>query len=77
MPKPKLRILSTTGEHEPTNPQANVPVKFRDIFPLLMYAHRHDCTWLRDFADDDVVVTQDLADILSQFANVLQSRKGA
>lgn len=72
MGKPRLRIVDDVR-----SAPATVSLRLRDMFPLLLQAHRHQYGWLKDMADDEIVVTADLAEILAAFSEVLSRRKGA
>ncbi|MEQ1824293.1 MAG: hypothetical protein ABL921_00010 [Pirellula sp.] len=45
-------------------PTATVTVRIRDIMPALQHAGANKLSWVRDFADDPVVITRDLYDVL-------------
>ncbi|MGF1579322.1 MAG: hypothetical protein ACFCD0_08175 [Gemmataceae bacterium] len=42
-------------------------VSLGDLLPLLALAQRRNYLWLNDFLDDEVLITEDLRDILSEF----------
>lgn len=77
MKKPDLRVYRDGIESEPAAADATVKMKLRDVFPLLVQAHRHNYLWLKDLADDEIRVTKDLAQILESFADIVNRRKGA
>lgn len=77
MANKNLRIVRDDGASEPVHAKPTVSVKLHQVFPLLMYAHRHNFNWLKDMADDDIVVTPDLAEILHQFEAILVEKRGA
>jgi hypothetical protein len=37
------------------------------LLPLLALAHRQNYVWLRDFLDDEVLITADLYEVLESF----------
>ncbi len=47
----------------------SVTVRLIDLYPLLAQAHRDNFTWLEDFADDTVLVSRDLYEVVRAFAN--------
>lgn len=49
--------------HEPS-----VPVRFADLYPLLAQAYRDNYVWLRDFEDEEILVTQDLFEVVRAFS---------
>lgn len=56
---------------EPTgvtiHPSNNVTVRVRDIMPALQQSSGNRLAWVTDFADDPVVITRDLYDVLLTF----------
>jgi hypothetical protein len=54
---------------------AMVRTSLKKIFPLLVHAHRFNHSWLTDLGDDQIVITQDLADVLSSFEHLLNDRR--
>jgi len=48
-------------------PQAAVGVTLGDLLPLLALAERKNYLWLKDFLDDQVLITEDLYDVLRAF----------
>lgn len=77
MNKPELRIYRDAKTNQPATAEASVKLKLRDLFPLLIHAHRHNYAWLRDMESDEILVTQDLAEILKHFAEIISRKKGA
>ncbi len=51
----------------PASPPATARIALRDLLPLIAAAQRMNMLWLRDFLDDEVVVTADLHDVLQAF----------
>jgi hypothetical protein len=63
----QLRVYpAPPGEEEPIAP-ANVHMRLGDLLPLVAVAQRRNYLWLRDFLDDEVVVTSDLYEVLRAF----------
>lgn len=52
-----MSVGSPTQNHE-------VRVALGDIFPLLADAVRSERTWLQDFAQDEVTISQDLYEVI-------------
>ena len=48
-------------------PQGGVRVYLAEVLPLLADAVASDRTWLRDFANEDVTVSNDLYDVLQAY----------
>lgn len=64
--RPRLRLF--TGEDEGTavaDPQ--VPVRLGDVTQILADAVRWNRTWLDDFEDDEIQVSEDLYEVLSAY----------
>lgn len=56
--------------HEPEPQEAAVPsvcVRLGDLLPLLTMAQRFKYTWLKDFLEDEVCITEDLYQVLQEF----------
>lgn len=73
MSKPNLKLV---GQGDPATPTAvaGVPLKFGDLFPLLALAYRSRHAWMEDFADDPIVVTSDLAELLARYRSLLEEK---
>jgi hypothetical protein len=65
---PHLRLF-----HEPevTDGEDSAPgkvcVRLGDLLPLLTMAQRFKYTWLKDFRDDEVSISEDLYQVLQEF----------
>jgi len=46
-----------------------IPIRLRDLYPLLAQAYRDNYVWLRDFEDDCVLVSADLHEVVRAFAD--------
>jgi hypothetical protein len=77
MKKTRLRIFDDSLQSSPAPQEPTVRLRLRDVFPLLVHAHHCNYQWLHDLADDELVVTHDLADILRTFDAILQQKRGA
>lgn len=75
--KPSFRIVGQGPLPTPKPQPADVKRKIKDIFPLLIQAHRSNCAWLKDFANDDIFITADLDEILIEFSRNFSDRKSA
>jgi hypothetical protein len=62
-----LRVYSSCPEQLTEGQPATVRVNLGDLLPLVALAHRQNYMWLKDFLDDEVVITEDLFDVLSAF----------
>ena len=76
MGSPKLRIAGEPIKGQPTT-EPTVRLRMEEVLPLLAHAHRNDSVWLKDMADDPIIVTMDLAQILHAFSTIEQEKRGA
>jgi hypothetical protein len=51
----------------------SVPIRLSELYPLLAQAFRDNYVWLRDFEDDELLVSNDLYEIVRAFSNVRPS----
>ena len=64
----QLRVYPLPGETDEFDaPSPTVRVRLGDLLPLVALAHRQNYVWLRDFLDDEVVITPDLYEVLRSF----------
>ena len=61
-PQPDDDILDEA--HAPS-----VPIRLSDLYPLLAQAFRDNYVWLRDFQDDELLVSHDLYEVIRAFTN--------
>lgn len=47
----------------------SVPVRLSDLYPLLAQAYRDNYVWLRDFEDEQLLVSNDLFEVVRAFTN--------
>jgi hypothetical protein len=70
--RPRLRLF--TGEDEGSGvADSLVSVRFGEITRALADAVRWNRTWLRDFEDDEISVSSDLYEVISQFSHLRPS----
>ena len=69
---PRLRGDSEMDElfDAPAAPEPTVRVSLRDLVPLVAMAQRMQFLWLKDFLDDEIVVTEDLHQVLQSFRSI-------
>ena len=48
---------------------AAVPIRLADLYPLLAQAYRDNYVWLRDFEEDELLVSSDLFEVVRAFAD--------
>ncbi len=65
----QLRVYRTTEEDTEIDnlPEPVVHVRLGDLLPLVAMAQRLNFIWLKDFLDDEVLITEDLHQILQTF----------
>lgn len=63
----RLRIFTDVDEGTVVSPDPKVRISLGELLPLIAAAHHNNYAWLRDFLDDDVMVTSDLHEILRAF----------
>lgn len=69
MPSPHLRVFPRPEEPAPApRGEPKFEMRLSELFPLLAEAYRGDYLWLEDFADDAVMVTRDLFEVVHAFA---------
>ncbi len=47
----------------------SLPVRLIELYPLLAQAFRDNYVWLRDFEDDEVLVSPDLYEVVRAFSD--------
>lgn len=70
MPTPRLRIYPRPHD-EPEVGQASpgIPIRLSDLYPLLAQAYRDNFVWLRDFEEDELLVSNDLFEVVRAFSD--------
>ena len=66
----QLRVFPRPDD-EPQDLQhaPSVPVRLSDLYPLIAQAYRDNYVWLRDFEDEQVLVSSDLYEVVRAFSN--------
>jgi hypothetical protein len=65
----RLRVFPHPEEEQNHEESPAIPIKLRDLYPLLAQAYRDNYTWLRDFEDDELLVSNDLFEVVRAFSN--------
>ncbi len=66
----RLRVFPQPDDEAPEAPHSPVvPIRLADLYPLLAQAYRDNYVWLRDFEDDQLLVSPDLFEIVRAFAD--------
>jgi len=70
-----LRVFPHNEEEAPQKSvqEATVPVQLRELMSVLRQATKANYVWLRDFQDDEVLVTQDFFDVIRAFSRLRPS----
>ena len=66
----RLRLYAGP-EHKQAEPAdaPTVPIRLAQLYPLLARAYGDNCVWLRDFEDDEVLVSADLYEVVRAFGD--------
>jgi hypothetical protein len=66
----RLRVFPRPDEESQTESHAPaVSVRLVDLYPLLAQAYRDNYVWLRDFEEDQLLVSRDLFEVVRAFAD--------
>jgi hypothetical protein len=67
----RLRVFPRPDDEDtPAAPHTPaVPIRLVDLYPLLAQAYRDNYVWLRDFEEDQVLVSNDLFEVVRAFAD--------
>ena len=63
----RLRLYSPPPDEAMDRPEPDVRVPLGDLLPLVAMAQRMNFIWLKDFLDDEVVVSHDLYEVMQAF----------
>lgn len=75
MKKANFQVVGEGSPDAKAPPEPTVRLRLGDFLPWIAHAHRSGHAWLRDLADDPVVVTADLAEVLARFRDVLSEKR--
>jgi hypothetical protein len=66
----QLRVFPRPEDEPQDSPNAPVvPIRLIELYPLLEQAYRDNYVWLRDFEDDQLLVSNDLFEVVRAFSN--------
>ena len=66
----RLRLFPQPEDEPRDEPHApSIPVRLSELYPLLAQAVRDNYVWLRDFEEDELLVSQDLYEVVRAFSN--------
>ena len=63
----RLRLYKPPSDETEERPDPEVRVRLADLLPVAAMAQRMNFIWLKDFLDDEVVVTHDLYEVMQSF----------
>jgi len=67
----RLRVFPHPEEDEAGDAihAPGVPIRLVDLYPLLAQAYHDNFVWLRDFEDEQLLVSKDLYEVVRAFSN--------
>lgn len=67
----RLRVFPPQPDDESKSAAAApaVPIRLVDLYPLLAQAYRDNYVWLRDFEEDELLVSNDLFEVVRAFSD--------
>ncbi len=65
----RLRVFPHPEEDHESEESPAISIKLSDLYPLLAQAYRDNYVWLRDFEEDELLVSNDLYEVVRAFAN--------
>ena len=65
----RLRLYSPPNEPVEDHVDPEVCVRLGDLLPVAAMAQRMNFIWLKDFLDDEVMVSHDLYEVMQAFRN--------
>jgi hypothetical protein len=65
----RLRVFPHPEEEADQGENPVIPIRLSDLYPLLAQAYRDNYTWLRDFEDDELLVSNDLYEVVRAFSD--------
>jgi hypothetical protein len=63
----RLRLYQPPEEKFEDRPDPEICVRLGDLLPLAAMAQRMNFIWLKDFLDDEVMVSHDLYEVMQAF----------
>lgn len=65
----RLRLFPRPEDESPEVATApDVPIRLMDLYPLLAQAYRDNYVWLRDFENEELMVSRDLYEVVRAFS---------
>jgi hypothetical protein len=71
MASARLRVFPPQHDEEskPDSAAPAVSIRLVDLYPLLAQAYRDNYVWLRDFEEDELLVSSDLFEVVRAFSD--------
>jgi hypothetical protein len=77
MSEPEFRLVGADESAHESSADVNSPsirVSLSEVFPLLATAYQKKAAWLADLADDPILISSDLAEILVLYRELTKER---
>ncbi len=65
----RLRVFPHPEEEAEDGANPVITIRLSDLYPLLAQAYRDNYSWLRDFEDDELLVSNDLYEVVRAFSD--------
>jgi hypothetical protein len=65
----RLRLFPHPEEDHEESDAPSISIRLCDLYPLLAQAYRDNYVWLRDFENDELLVSGDLYEVIRAFSN--------
>ena len=66
----RLRVFPRPENDPRTEAHApSIPIRLADLYPLLAQAYRDNFVWLRDFEEEELLVSNDLFEVVRAFSD--------
>jgi hypothetical protein len=65
----RLRVFPHPEDVPENSDTPSIRIRLSDLYPLLAQAYRDNYTWLRDFEEDQLLVSNDLYQVVQAFSN--------
>ena len=65
----RLRLFPRPADDDAPEPGVpSVSVRLADLYPVLLQAYRDNYVWLRDFEEDEILVSPDFHEVVLAFS---------
>jgi hypothetical protein len=65
----RLRVFPHPEEDHEDSSNPSISIRLSELYPLLAQAYRDNYVWLRDFEDDELLVSNDLYEVVRAFSS--------